>query len=258
MECNHCWLFTKWPPREALTFFNEMQVQGIKPDSFALVSVLPACTHLLALEQGKQIHGVAIKTGFESDVVVGTGLVNLYAKCGIIDIAHKLFERLSGRDVASWTAIIGGYSQNSHHYEALTFFIEMQDHGIKPDSITLAGILPACSNLMALEQGKQIHGYAIRNGFGSDVAVGNALVYLYAKCGHVGIAQQVFENVSSRDVVSWNAMILALGIHGQGADALALFSLMQQTRHKAGSYHLHCCFDCLLSCSVSRPGPAIL
>jgi pentatricopeptide repeat protein len=215
-------------PFEALAFFNEMQVQGIKPDSFALVSVLPACAHLLALEQGKQIHGVAIRSGFESDIVVGTGLLNVYAKCGNVNIAHKLFERLPEQDVASWTAIIGGYSQNSHHHEALAFFIEMQVHGIKPDSITMVGVLHACSNLMALEQGKQIHGYAIRNGFES-VAIGNAFVDLYAKCGHIGIAQQVFDKVSSRDVVSWNAMILAHGIHGQGADALALFSLMRQT-----------------------------
>jgi pentatricopeptide repeat protein len=88
-----------------------------------------------------------------------------------VNIAHKLFERMPEQNVVSWTAIIAGYSQNGHPHEALAFFNEMQVQGIKPNSITMVSVLPACADLLALEQGKQIHGYAIRSGFESDVVV---------------------------------------------------------------------------------------
>jgi pentatricopeptide repeat protein len=156
----------------------------------------------------------------------------MYAKCGNVNIAHKLFERMPKQDVVSWTAIIAAYSQNGHPHEALAFFNEMQVQGIKPNSITIVSVLPACAHLLALEQGKQIHGYAIRSGFESDVVVGTGLVNMYAKCGNVNIAHKLFERMPEQDVVSWNAMILAYGIHGHGEDALALFSQMQQTGTK--------------------------
>jgi pentatricopeptide repeat protein len=130
----------------------------------------------------------------------------------------------------SWNAIIAGYSQSGHPREALAFFNEMQVQGIKPNSVTMVGVLPACAcaDLFALEQGKQIHGHVIRSEFESDVSVCTALVDMYAKCGHIGMARKVFDKMSSRDVVSWNAMILGYGIHGHAEDALALFSQMQQ------------------------------
>jgi len=219
--------------REALAFFNEMQLQGINPNSITMASVLPACGSTLALEQGKQIHGYVTRRGFESNVVVGTGLVDMYAKCGNVNIACNLFERMPQKNVVSWTAIIAGYSQTGCPHEALAFFNEMLVQGIKPNSITMASVLPACADTLALEQGKQIHSYVIRNGFESNVIVVTGIVDMYAKCGHIGMARQVFDKMSSRNVVSWNAMILGYGFRGHGEDALALFSQMQQTGTKA-------------------------
>jgi pentatricopeptide repeat protein len=234
---------------EALAYFNEMQVQGIKSNSVTVLSVLPACANLLAVEQGKQIHGYVIRSGFASDVVVSNGLVDMYAKCGHMGIARLVFERMSKRDVVSWTAIIAGYSQNGHPHEALASFYEMQVQGIKPDSIAMVSVMPVCADLLALEHGKQIHSYVTRSGFDSNIFVGSGLVDMYAKCGHIGIARQVFDNMSSRNVVSWNAMILGYAIHGHGEDALALFSQMQQTDIKAD----HITFiGVLTACSHAR------
>eukprot|EP00253_Pinus_taeda_P013972 PITA_13972 len=216
----------------ALTFFAEMQVQGIKPDSTSVSNVLPACANLLALQQGKQIHCYLIKNGLESDVIVGTALVDMYAKCSNINIARKLFERMPQRNVVSWNTIIAGYSQNGHPHEALTSVIDMQVHNTKPNAITVVSALPVCADLLALEQGKQIHGYVIRSGFESDFVVGSGLVDMYAKCGHIDIARQVFDKMPTRNVVAWNTMILGYGIHGHGKVALALFSQMQQTGTK--------------------------
>ena len=103
----------------------------------------------------------------------------MYAKCGVVSFAHKLFARMRKRDIESWNAIIAGYSQNGYLNEALAFLNEMKIQGIKPNSMTMISILPACANFIALQQGKQIHGYAIRSGFESDVVVGNALVDMW-------------------------------------------------------------------------------
>uniref|UniRef100_UPI0040747504 Synthetic PPR-DYW protein n=1 Tax=synthetic construct TaxID=32630 RepID=UPI0040747504 len=213
---------------EALELFREMQQEGIKPSEFTFCSVLSACASLGSLEMGKQIHGYVIKSGFESIVFVGNALIDMYAKCGSIEDARKVFDEMPERTVVSWTAMISGYAQNGQSEEALELFREMQREGVKPDEVTLPSVLSACANLGALEQGKQIHAYVIKSGFESDVFVGSALIDMYAKCGSIEDARKVFDKMPERDVVSWNAMIAAYAQHGHGKEALQLFQQMQQ------------------------------
>eukprot|EP01018_Ginkgo_biloba_P019248 Gb_37820 [translate_table: standard] len=212
---------------EALTLLNEMQLQDMKPNLVTIVGVLPACTQSSALQQGKQIHGYIIKNGFESEIIVDNALIDMYAKCGSIDTARKVFDKMCIRNVVSWSAILAGYVKNGNGNEALSLFNEMQLQEIKPNSVTITSVLPACAILSALQQGKQIHGYIIRNGLESELVVGNALIDMYAKCGTIGFAHQVFDKMSERDMVSWSAIIAGHGMHGLGKDALSLFSQMQ-------------------------------
>eukprot|EP01018_Ginkgo_biloba_P025790 Gb_04077 [translate_table: standard] len=229
--------------REALTLFHQMPLASVKPNSVTVVSVLSACADLAALQQGKCIHGYIIKSGFESDLSVGTALIALYGRCGNAEIASKLFDKMSKRDVVLWNAMIAGYAQCGHAYEAFNAFHQMQLANMKPNSVTIASVLSACTHLAALQQGKSIHGYAIRSGFESDAFVETALIDNYAKCGSIEIARQLFDNMSRRDVVSWSAMIAGYGIHGHGEDALELFKQMQQT----GMNPNHITFICILS-----------
>eukprot|EP01018_Ginkgo_biloba_P018849 Gb_21580 [translate_table: standard] len=212
---------------EALILFNEMQRQDIKPDLVTMASTLTVCAHLSALQHGKVIHGYIIKSGFNSDVV-DTALIHMYTKCGHIDFAHQLFDTMPSRDVVSWSAMIAGYAQNGHASEALALFNKMQLQDIKPDLVTVVSILPACAHLAALQQGKRIHSFVLRHGFESDVVVATALIDMYAKCGSIEIARQLFDKISERNVVLWNAMIAGYGMHGHGKDALEMFSQMQQ------------------------------
>eukprot|EP01018_Ginkgo_biloba_P031205 Gb_32921 [translate_table: standard] len=214
---------------ETLKLFHLMQVADVKPDTVTMASVLQACAYSGALQQGKWIHKYIIQNGFASDDFVGNSLVAMYAKCGSIEIAHHLFDEMSERNVVSWNAMIAGYAQNGHANEAFALFHEMQLASMKPDLVTTLSVLPACAQLGALQQGKWIHGYIIRNGFESDVYVGTALIDMYAKCGDLELARQLFDSMSQRNVVSWNAMIVGYGMHGHGEDALALFPKMQQT-----------------------------
>eukprot|EP01018_Ginkgo_biloba_P030250 Gb_03345 [translate_table: standard] len=213
---------------EALKLFCLMQLGGVKPDSDVIAMVLPACAHLANLQQGKEIHGIIIRNGFDSDIFVGSALVDMYCKCGGIQIARLIFDKMSEKDVVSWSAMIAGYAQSGYANLAVKLVHQMHLVGMKPDSFTTVSLLTACSRLAALQQGKEIHGYIIRSRFESDVFIGNALIDMYAKCGAIEFACQVFNSMSERDAVSWNAMIAGYGMHGQGKDALTHFYQMQQ------------------------------
>eukprot|EP01018_Ginkgo_biloba_P034142 Gb_28028 [translate_table: standard] len=228
---------------EALTFFSRMQGEGIQPNNFTFPFVLKACAGLSALQEGKEIHNHVVRNGYESDVFVVNALVAMYAKCGSIKVARQLFDKIPERDVVSWNAMISGYVQNGHAHEAFSLFTRMQLADMTPDSVTMKSVLPACTYIAALQKGKWIHGYIIRSGFISDVAVCNAIIDMYAKCGSIEFARHLFDEMSDRNVVSWSAMIAGYGMHGRGEDALELFSLMQQADVKPDDVT----FVCVLS-----------
>eukprot|EP01018_Ginkgo_biloba_P019271 Gb_14392 [translate_table: standard] len=213
---------------EALTLFFKMQLQDIKPDPFTIASVLSACANLSALQQGKRIHSYIIRSGIQSDVVVPTALIDMYAKCRTIHIARQLFDQMSKKNIVSWNSMISGYAQNGHMNEALVLFNELQLQDIKPDSVTMVAVLQSYAHLSTLQQGKQIHGCIIRSGFDSDIVVGTSLIDMYAKCGSIDIARKLFDKMLIKNLVSWNVMIAGYGMHGHGEDALALFLQMQQ------------------------------
>eukprot|EP01018_Ginkgo_biloba_P020817 Gb_00206 [translate_table: standard] len=228
---------------EALILFHQMQLADVTPDSVSVVSALQACAHLGDLQHGKVIHDTISQSGLGLDVSVRNSLIGMYTKCGSIEIARQLFDIMSKRNVVSWNAMIAGYTQNGHANEALTLFYQMQLAGVRPDSFTMVSVLLAYAHLAALQRGKWIHGCIIRSGFELDVFVGTALIDMYAKCGSIDIAHQFFDTMSTRNVVSWNAMIAGYGMHGHGEDAIALFSQMQKTGMKPN----HITFVCVLS-----------
>lgn len=217
---------------EAFKLYCQMKLESVQPDKFTFPCVLKACASLSALQEGKGIHGHVIRNGLESDAYVGDNLVYMYSKCRSIKDARRMFDKMTPRTVVSWTKMIAGYAQNGIAKEALVLFHEMQLAGVEPDSLTIVIILPACADLGALKQGKWIHHYVVRNGFGSDIYVGTALIDMYAKCGSIEVARQLFDKMSKRDVISWNAMIAGYGMHGLGEDALAIFAQMQEAHMK--------------------------
>ncbi|XP_057831464.2 pentatricopeptide repeat-containing protein At4g21065 [Cryptomeria japonica] len=222
----------------ALNTFKQMQLAGVKTDSTTFVSILPASAKIGDFEQGMNIHQRIIESGFSSEVVVASALIDMYAKCGSIRRAREMFEKMPQRNLFSWTAMIAGYAQNGIFEEALETFIQMKMAGLKPDSTTFSSVLPACAKMGALKQGMDIHRNIIQSGLLSDVLVASALVDMYAKCGSIHKARHLFNEVSKQDTVLWNAMISGYAMHGYGKDALKLFELMKQ----AGIYPDHVTF----------------
>eukprot|EP01018_Ginkgo_biloba_P008642 Gb_28779 [translate_table: standard] len=245
---------------DTLNLFRQMHVTGVKPNSDTFASVIQACANLEALPMGKEVHKDIIVRGFQIDVFVGSALVDMYAKCRSIENACQVFEKMPQRNVVSWNAMIAGYAKNGHVDEALKIFQKMPKQNVvswtamitgyvqnglfgetlklfqqmrqtdmKPNSETWATVLSTCANLAALHKGEEVHEDIIRNGFHSDILLGNALVDMYSKCGSLDHACLVFEKMPRRNVVSWTAMIVGYAMHGWGKQALQLFKQMQHS-----------------------------
>jgi pentatricopeptide repeat protein len=214
--------------QKALELYEQMQQEGVQPDSVTFVGVLNACASLAALKEGRCVHQQIVECGWDADVFVGNSLVDMYAKCGSMEDAWRVFNKMPSRDVVTWTAMILGYVQCWQGQKALELFQQMQQEGVRPDSVTFVAVLNACASVIALEEGRSVHVQIIQNGLDSEVFVGSSLVDMYAKCGSIEEACRVFSKMPSRDVVTWNAMLLGHVKCGQGQKALELFRQMQQ------------------------------
>ncbi|XP_028754037.1 pentatricopeptide repeat-containing protein At2g33680-like [Neltuma alba] len=212
---------------KAVKLFHNMHLSGVVPSEFTLVGVINACSDLGTLVEGKQMHGYALRLGYESHMYVLTALVDMYAKCGSIADARKGFDYLRQPDIVLWTSIITGYAQNGDSEGALNLYGKMQMEGIIPNELTMASVLKACSSLAALDQGMQIHGRIVKYGFSLEIPIGSALSAMYAKCGSMDEGYRVFRRMPTRDVISWNAMISGLSQNGYGSEALELFEEMR-------------------------------
>ncbi|XP_057868278.2 pentatricopeptide repeat-containing protein At5g48910 isoform X2 [Cryptomeria japonica] len=164
----------------------------------------------------------------QRNVVSWTTMVVAYVQKGCMEEALRLFEGMPERNVISWTGMIAGLAQNGSSKEALKLFQEMKKAGVKPNSSTFSTVLSACSNLCALEQGKEIHQEIIDSGYLSDVFVGSALVDMYSKCGSIDNARCMFDRMPQRNTVSWNAMIGGYAMHSCASESFKLFEQMQK------------------------------
>ncbi|KAJ6434597.1 hypothetical protein OIU84_018165 [Salix udensis] len=166
---------------KALKLFCKMHYAGFVPSEFTLVGVLNACSDVAGIEEGKQTHGYLLKSGYETQIYIASALVDMYAKCGFTGDARKGFDFLLEPDLVLWTSIIAGNVQNGKNEEALSLYGRMQMHEILPNELTMASVLKACSNLAALEQGKQIHARTIKYGLGPELSIGSALSTILRK-----------------------------------------------------------------------------
>lgn len=212
----------------ALKLYYQMLDHGLEPDNFTFPFVLKACSSLSALEVGRDIHDHVRRTRWESDVFVSAGLIDMYAKCGCVDDAREVFDRILHRDVVLWNSMIAAYSHNGHPSDALSLCRDMVAKGFQPTVATLVTVISASADVAALPRGREIHGFSWRRGFESQDKVKTALVDLYAKSGWVRVARVLFEQLMEKRVVSWNAMICGYGMHGHANEALSLFDKMRE------------------------------
>lgn len=213
---------------EALKLFPQMQLDGLMPNNVTCIVLLDACASEFAFAEGKQIHYYVVSGGFESNIVVGTALLNMYGKCDSLVDAQRTFDKMLERDIVSWNAMIEACAQHGEYTTALKLFQKMQLEGFIPDKATFLSLLSSCSADTALQEGRQLHSHIKNMGLDSNIALGNALINMYGKCGSVNEARNMFNQMHQRDLVSWNAMITAYAQNGEGVKALQLFQEMKR------------------------------
>ncbi|KAJ7295810.1 hypothetical protein O6H91_Y162500 [Diphasiastrum complanatum] len=218
---------------EALTIYKQMRREGVIPNKFTFVGVLNACAGHMALDQGKLIHSHIVKCGYECDVFVASSLVNMYSKCGSLEDAQKVFDKMPSKDVVSWTVMIDGYVRQGCYEKALAMFSNMQLKGVKPNQFTFVSLLRACSGLFSLTQGQWLHSEICKSGLELDMYVCTSLIDMYANCGSIVDARQLFDRMPKRDVVLWTVMITGYAKSGYNKEALHFFQKMQKEGLKA-------------------------
>ncbi|CAJ2655595.1 unnamed protein product [Trifolium pratense] len=242
---------------DAIKIYREMEEERVKPNEITMIGMISSCSQLQDLNLGKEFHRYIEEHGLELTIPLTNALMDMYVKCGellparvlfdnmaqktlvswttmvlgyarfgFLDVAREILYKIPEKSVVPWNAIISGCVQAKHSKEALALFHEMQISKVEPDKVTMVNCLSACSQLGALDVGIWIHRYIERHNISLDVALGTALVDMYAKCGNISRALQVFEEIPQRNCLTWTAIICGLALHGNAQDALSYFSKM--------------------------------
>ncbi|KAK1385141.1 Pentatricopeptide repeat-containing protein [Heracleum sosnowskyi] len=244
-----------------LSIYFRMRFHNVQPDFHTFPFLLTSFNSPFHLFSGQNIHSQILRFGFASDPFVQTCLINMYSGCdnlgcahqlfdeiaepdlpswnsivnanvkvGLIDVARMLFDAMPVKNVVSWSCMLNGYVKYEKYKECLGLFREMQKLGVdcvRPNEFTMSVVLSACGKLGALEHGNWVHAYIERCGMEIDDVLGTCLIDMYAKCGRVDRARWVFDNLgSSKDVITWSAMISGFAMHGHCTESLAYFSQM--------------------------------
>ncbi|XP_012067344.1 putative pentatricopeptide repeat-containing protein At2g01510 isoform X1 [Jatropha curcas] len=228
--------------KESINLFRKLQFTKYDRRNFPFATMLSLAANMLDLQMGRQLHSQAIVTTADSEVLVANALVDMYAKCRRPEEAERIFVKLSSRCTVPWTAMISANVQNGHFEESLKLFSEMRRDNVTADQATFASVLKASANLASISLGKQLHSYIIRSGFMSSIYAGSALVDMYAKCGSLKDAIQIFKEMPERNVVSWNALISAYASNGDGEATLKLFEEMVLLGYQPDSVSFLCVF----------------
>lgn len=200
---------------EALHMFVKMKREGENINRSCFTGVLSTCADVAALELGKQIHGLLMKAGFESGCFVGNALLAAYCKCGCIEEAYDVFREIMEKDIISWNTMINGYARHGFGKEALDLFKNMERLGIRPDDVTMVGVLSACSHTGLTDTGMEYF-YSMNRDYGitANPKHYTCVIDLLGRAGRLSEAQNLIESMSFEpDAATWGALLGASRIH---------------------------------------------
>ncbi|KAL6846666.1 hypothetical protein ACP4OV_024114 [Aristida adscensionis] len=248
-------------PRHALAAYQEMAAGAVLPDAFTYPSVLRACAEAGDLALGRAVHVRAADAGMDGHLFFRNALVSMYAKCGDLVAARKVFDGMDERDVVSWNSMISGYAASGQWGEAVELFRRMRAEGVEVNSVswnTIAGVYiqmrnyraavgliremvnggaqvdfvtlvigsNACSRAGWLRLGKEIHGLAVRMQCDGIESVSNAVITMYARCKDMERALMLFKMMRCPGLITWNTMIAGFALLDAAEEASRLFREM--------------------------------
>lgn len=212
---------------ESLRCFDQMCRSNVNPDSTTLSSLISSCSCIDNLKWAKGVHGLVIKVGCESTVTICNTLITMYSLTGKSEDAELVFHLMHERDLISWNSMMACFGQSGWCRDALKLMVELLGRGERPNHLTFASTLAACSSPEALLKGKLVHALIIIMGLQANLLVGNALVTMYGKCGAMGEARHVFRMMPETELVTWNAMIGGHAENEEQQGAMEAFKLMR-------------------------------
>jgi pentatricopeptide repeat protein len=217
--------------RHALALYCAMLRDGITPNRHMYTCVLKACGALgIAVMHGEAVHDSIARHGFEACADVVASMVDMYASCGRIEDARKVFDSFPlGKDGVLWTAFLDGLVRNGCADRALQAVKDMQSCGrFKPDKVTFLSALRACGLSGSMLLGSVLHAQIMESALETEIVVANALIDMYSKCGALNDACSLFDELKTPSIVSWGAMITAFASHGRHLCALRLLEKMHE------------------------------
>ncbi|KAH9606532.1 hypothetical protein KSS87_000519 [Heliosperma pusillum] len=215
--------------KEALLGFKRMLLEGVVIDSYVISSAVSASASMKACTFGWCVHCITVKLGLEEETAVGNALVDMYSKVNDMESAARVFGSVSRRmNVVSYTSLIDGYVESDQIEKALETFVELTRKGMVPNEFTFSSLVKACANHAALEQGSQLHAQVVKFNFVADAVVSSALVYMYGKCGLVGVSAQLFHCIENPADYAWNSLMSGFSHNGLGKEAVKTFETMIQ------------------------------
>ncbi|KAJ4835796.1 hypothetical protein Tsubulata_029230 [Turnera subulata] len=194
---------------DALELFQEMQINGFTPEEMTLVSVISACTHLAAFDQGKWVHTYITKNGLKISVFLGTALIDMYMKFGFIENAVDIFQSMEDKGVPTWNVMISGLAMNGLVEKSLDMFSKMKECGLVPNGITFVAVLGACRHMGLVDQGRShFHSMIHEHKIEPNVKHYGCMVDLLARAGMLKEAEELLYSIPmAPDVSTWGALL---------------------------------------------------
>ncbi|GFQ01826.1 pentatricopeptide repeat-containing protein at4g13650 [Phtheirospermum japonicum] len=216
---------------ESFRYFHLMRLNHGEVDENTLSIILAACASVDNSKWGMGIHGLLLKMGFESDICISNTLLSMYFETGRYKDAEKWFNDTPQKDLISWNTVMAGYVSGGKFMDSLSVFrklLSMGNIANIANFVTFASALSACANAEFLSGGVFVHALVITSGLHENMVVGNALVTMYGKCGTTKEAKKVFNNMSEKELVTWNAMIGGYAENEEIDEAIKTFKSMRK------------------------------
>ncbi|RZB62121.1 pentatricopeptide repeat-containing protein At1g20230 [Glycine soja] len=200
---------------EALELFRDMQAYGVEPNAVTIPSLIPACGNISALMHGKEIHCFSLRRGIFDDVYVGSALIDMYAKCGRIQLARRCFDKMSALNLVSWNAVMKGYAMHGKAKETMEMFHMMLQSGQKPDLVTFTCVLSACAQNGLTEEGwRYYNSMSEEHGIEPKMEHYACLVTLLSRVGKLEEAYSIIKEMPFEpDACVWGALLSSCRVH---------------------------------------------
>ncbi|TYJ31947.1 hypothetical protein E1A91_A05G003000v1 [Gossypium mustelinum] len=215
-------------PLLALDLFSQMR---LAPNEYIFSSAISACSNLMLLSEGRQIHAQSIKGGYASVSFVSNALISMYMKCGHSKDALSVYSGALQPNVVSYNAIITGFIENQQPEKGFEVFKHMRQQGLAPDRFTFTGLLRSCADSNALHSGMVLHCQTIKLALDSTACIGNVIMTMYSNFSLMKEVEKVFELVQEKDAISWNTFIAAYSHCEDHEKSLRAFGEMLNVYH---------------------------